>query len=80
MAEKHLKKCSKSLVLWGMQIKTILRFYLIPIRVAKIKTSGDTAHASKDVEKEERSSIAGGIANWYSHSGNQSARSSESWN
>jgi hypothetical protein len=27
--------------------------------------------AGKDVEKEEHSSIAGGIASWYNHSGNQ---------
>jgi hypothetical protein len=41
MTEKHLKKCSKSLVTREMQIKTILRFHLTPIRMAKIKTSGD---------------------------------------
>jgi hypothetical protein len=29
-----------------------------------------TAEAGRDVEKEEHSSIAGGIASWYSHSGN----------
>jgi hypothetical protein len=29
------------------------------------------------VEKEEHSSIAGGIANWYNHCGNQSGGSSE---
>jgi len=31
MAEKHLKKCSKSTVIREMQIKMTLRFYLIPI-------------------------------------------------
>jgi hypothetical protein len=31
-----------------------------------------TAHVGKVVEKEEHSSIAGGIANWYNHFGNQS--------
>ena len=35
------------------------------------------ADASEDVEKEEHSSIAGGIASWYNHSGNQSGGSSE---
>jgi hypothetical protein len=35
--------------------------------------------AGKDVEKEEQSSIAGGIANWYNYSGNQSGGSSENW-
>jgi hypothetical protein len=31
-----------------------------------------TADAGEDVEKEEHSSIAGGIASWYNHSGNES--------
>jgi len=41
MAEKHLKKCSTSLFTRKMQIKTTLRFYLTPVRMAKIKNSGD---------------------------------------
>ena len=36
-----------------------------------------TAHTGKHVEKEENSSIADGIANWYNHSGNQSGGSPE---
>jgi hypothetical protein len=39
MAKKHLKKCSKSLVIREMQIKTTLSFYLTPVRIAKIKHS-----------------------------------------
>ena len=42
MAEKHLKKCSASLIIREMQIKTILRFHLTPVRMAKIKNSGDS--------------------------------------
>jgi hypothetical protein len=38
-----------------------------------------TADASEDVEKEEHSSIVGGIASLYNHSGNQSGSSSENW-
>jgi hypothetical protein len=42
MAEKHLKKGSASLIIWEMQIKTTLRFHLTPVRMAKIKNSGDS--------------------------------------
>ena len=33
----------------------------------------------KHRRKDEYSSMAGGIADWYNHSGNQSGRSSENW-
>jgi hypothetical protein len=42
MAEKHLKKCSTSLIVREMQIKTTLRFHFTPVRMAKIKNSGDS--------------------------------------
>ena len=41
MAEKHLKKCSTFLVSREMQIKTAVRFYLTPVRIANINNSGD---------------------------------------
>jgi hypothetical protein len=37
------------------------------------------ADAGEDVEKEEHSSIAAGIASLYNHSANQSGCSSENW-
>jgi len=37
-----------------------------------------TTDAAEDVEKEEHSSIVGGIISWYNHSENQSG-SSENW-
>jgi hypothetical protein len=42
MAEKHLKICSTFLIIWEMQIKTTLGFHLTPVRMAKIKNSGDS--------------------------------------
>jgi hypothetical protein len=42
MAEKDLKKCSASLIIREMQIKTALRFHLTPVRMAKIKNTGDS--------------------------------------
>ena len=51
MAEKNLKKCSKSLVIREMEIKT--RFYLTPIWIAEIKTSGKR-HVGEDRKRETR--------------------------
>jgi hypothetical protein len=42
MAEKHLKKCSTSLIIKEMQINTILRFHLTPVRMDRIKNLGDS--------------------------------------
>ena len=40
-ANKHMKKCSSSLVIREKQIKTTLRYHLTPIRMEIIKKSGD---------------------------------------
>jgi hypothetical protein len=74
MTKKHLKKCSKSLVIREMQINTTLRLQCTPIRITQV-----TAHAGEDVEKGEHDSNAGGIANLYNYSGKQSGSFSENW-
>jgi hypothetical protein len=37
MAKKHMKKCSPSLATKKMQMKTTLKFYLTPVKIAVIK-------------------------------------------
>ena len=62
MANKHMKRCSTSLIIREMQINTTMRYHLMPVRMAAIK-SLQTINAGEGVEKREPSYTVGGNVN-----------------
>jgi hypothetical protein len=60
MAKKHMNKCSPSLAIKEMQIKTTLRFYLTPIRIAIISNTTNNRCWMRIFGKKEPSYTAGG--------------------
>ena len=65
MANGHMKRCSASLNIREMQIKTTVSYTLVRIASLQIPNAGE------DMEKREPSYTVGGNVNWGSHYGKQ---------
>ena len=73
-ANKHMEKSSSSLVIREMQIKTTVRYHLMPFRMAITKKSGNN-RCWRGCRETETDTV-GGSVNCFNHCGRQCGDSS----